>query len=144
MQHAVAGFRRYGFHTLRHAAERHIPPTPGTLRHQRHLGLGSAFQQQFGARQVIGEDHFIIHGHQPIAHANSRRRRRAVPRDGSHQHLAALGRKPEAHTALPKPAFAGKLRFFRRHITAERVKMAENRVEACAQQPIPALIANGW
>ena len=83
----------------------HVPPTPGTLRHQRHLGLGSAFQQQFSARQVIGKDHFIINPHQPIADANSRRRRRAVPRDGSYQHLAALGLALHRHGRAGAVAF---------------------------------------
>ena len=143
MQHPIAACCRHGFDTLRHAPQRHIAPAPGALRHQRHLGLRRAFQQQFRARQVICQDHFIIHGYQPITHAYACCCRRAVARDGGHHNLPALHREPKADTALPKPPFARKLGLFRGHVAAERVKMAEDGGETRPQQRIAPCLAKG-
>ena len=116
--------------------------TPSAVNFKRYLCLRRPFQQQHGAGNVIGEDHFIIHGHQPITGTNARTRGGAIGRYCRDHHLPALRREPEANAALAKPPIAGELRFLGRHVTAERIKMAKYRRKAGAQQRIPPGIPN--
>ena len=93
MQHIFKRFSGYRFHALRHPTQGDTTPAPGALHHQGYVCFRRTFQEQHRTGQVIGEDHFIIHRHQPVTHANAGTCRGTIRGDSRHQHLAALRRK---------------------------------------------------